>query len=229
MANSRTTKQNYQDIADAIRTLNGETEQYYSVDMAPKILALQKKNNEGRALDYYQLELLYSEDTTTLHPAYSYYDDKNSDKLHDFVEVDISSKNIQNKFNEFIIRYDLVDIDGFAPITDPHVIIYEPLILTNYPMMYNQENQNPIYDESTITFNSPQIQLLCGDSELDYNKSNQDIIFNVTLNSVKHKDNIIQSLVLDKFAVYYVSSDDVIEFDSPITKLAIYGATPIYK
>ena len=43
MANSRTTKQNYQDIADAIRTLNGETEQYYSVDMAPKILALQKK------------------------------------------------------------------------------------------------------------------------------------------------------------------------------------------
>lgn len=43
MADSRTTKQNYQDIADAIRMVNGETDQYTTVEMAPKIQALQKK------------------------------------------------------------------------------------------------------------------------------------------------------------------------------------------
>lgn len=43
MADSRTTKQNYQDIADAIRSVNGESAQYTPVEMAPKIQALQKK------------------------------------------------------------------------------------------------------------------------------------------------------------------------------------------
>lgn len=43
MADSRTTKQNYQDIANAIRSVNGESIQYTPVEMAPKIQALQKK------------------------------------------------------------------------------------------------------------------------------------------------------------------------------------------
>lgn len=37
MADSRTTKQNYQDIADAIRSVNGESIQYTPVEMAPAI------------------------------------------------------------------------------------------------------------------------------------------------------------------------------------------------
>lgn len=171
--------------------------------------------------------MLYSEDTTTLQPAYSYYDKANSDKLHDLVELDISNKIIQNKFNEFIIRYELVNVDGFASFANPHVLIYQSKIPVSYSMIFNQENQNPLYKENVINFDP--IETVYGDDRLDHNKDNCDPTFHVSLNSIKYKDNIIQSLVLDKFVAYYVGSDDVIQFDSPITKLAIYGATPIYK
>lgn len=40
MADSRTTKQNYQDIANAIRSVNGESIQYTPVEMADKISML---------------------------------------------------------------------------------------------------------------------------------------------------------------------------------------------
>lgn len=40
MADSRTTKQNYQDIANAIRSVNGEEETYTPAEMANKISTL---------------------------------------------------------------------------------------------------------------------------------------------------------------------------------------------
>ena len=59
MADSRTTKQNYQDIANAIRSVNGESIQYTPAEMAPKIRSIQKKNGD-QIIDHFDLTLIHS-------------------------------------------------------------------------------------------------------------------------------------------------------------------------
>ena len=226
MADSRTTKQNYQDIADAIRMVNGETDQYTTVEMAPKIQALQKKNADS-VLDYYQLELLYSEDNPSMPTSIP------GDNLMETESqtINISDKNIENKFNIFVSYWNLSDMGYYKPFTyDFAAIMVEKDNIASSKWVYNQYNFNSNYKDHSISFSISRTSGFDGDM---YNNTIGGEFYysvGIRINEVifDDSDNYIKQIVIDK-STYRNYSDMGWEFVNPVTKLAIYGATPIYK
>ena len=235
MADSRTTKQNYQDIADAIRSVNGESTQYTPVEMAPKIQALQKKNGD-QIIDHYDLTLLYETDTIEM-PTRSDIDDDNRANITE--NIDISDKYIPNIYNNFILWYDLKNIEEYIEFEKLYVYsFYQKNDIINSQWIYNGNNINSIYINNTIVFNNDSIIIRDGQSstieiEDENNVSNgisSIFAFSITIDSISYLDNILTSINLNKGLIELSGNKEVdADFINPITRLAIYGATPVYK
>lgn len=147
--------------------------------------------------------------------------------------IDISGKNIENKFNIFVVYYNLSDMGYYKPFTyDFAAIMKEKDNLGSSKWVYDQYNFNSNYKDHSIT--SFFISRVSGfyNGEMYKNTIGGDFYYHITM-VVKEvifddSDNYIKQIVIDK-STYKNYSDIGWEFVNPVTRLAIYGATPIYK
>lgn len=224
MADSRTTKQNYQDIANAIRSVNGESIQYTPAEMAPKIRSIQKKNGD-QIIDHFDLTLIHSANI-----SFKYIDGE-SPTTETFV---IEGNSIQNKFNYFLVYLNLEPKvgDGFQDLSfTTSYIFYQKNEVTNSKWLYDGTNLNESFIDNTIVFNFNTDTMDYVNESIDIRAidSNDMDFYNLglILNNITVTDDYITKFELSKIVVELGTVE--LDFVSPVTKLTLYGATPIYK
>ena len=224
MADSRTTKQNYQDIANAIRSVNGESIQYTPAEMAPKIRSIQKKNGD-QIIDHFDLTLIHSANI-----SFKYIDGE-SPTTETFV---IEGNSIQNKFNYFLVYLNLEPKvgDGFQDLSfTTSYIFYQKNEVTNSKWLYDGTNLNESFIDNTIVFNFNTDTMDYVNESIDIRAidSNDMDFYNLglILNNITVTDDYITKFELSKIVLELGTVE--LDFVSPVTKLTLYGATPIYK
>ena len=145
--------------------------------------------------------------------------------------IDISDKNIENKFNIFVAYWNLSDMGYYKPFTyDFAAIMVEKDNIASSKWVYNQYNFNSNYKDHSISFS---ISRTTGFDGYMYNNTIGGEFYysvGIRINEVifDDSDNYIKQIVIDK-NTHRKYSDMGWEFVNPVTRLAIYGATPIYK
>ena len=153
--------------------------------------------------------------------------------------IDISDKYIPNIYNNFILWYDLKNIEEYIEFEKLYVyLFYQKNDIINSQWIYNGNNMNSIYINNTIVFNNDSIIIGDGQSstieiEDENNVSNgisSIFVFSITIDSISYLDNILTSINLNKGLIELSGNKEVdADFINPITRLVIYGATPVYK
>lgn len=175
--------------------------------------------------------MLYETDTVELPPV-------NTDVRDDasLVEnINILDKQIPNIFNNFVLYYDLKEIEGFTiynGLNDDDIMSFKYLFLSKIDAIsskwvYNQENLNKSYIDNTIIFNAATVIANNGIPTIRVNPPAEGYcLLDITINSISYDDNYLNNIQITKnLTASYLD----IPFVNPITRLAIYGATPIYK
>ena len=152
--------------------------------------------------------------------------------------IDIFDKHISNIYNNFIFWYDLKNIEEYIEFKKLYkYAFYQKNDIINSQWIYNDNNINPIYINNTIVFNGKSIMSEDGQTEIDIINENNlpDRIstifyFEIAIDSITYLDNILTSINLNKLLIELPGNHEInANFINPITRLAIYGATPIYK
>lgn len=223
MADSRTTKQNYQDIANAIRSVNGESIQYTPVEMAPKIRSIQKKNDD-QIIDHFDLTLIHSANI-----SFKYIDGESpTTETETFI---IEGNSVQNKFNYFLVYLNLEPKvgDGFQDLeVTTSYIFYQKNDVTNSKWLYDGTNLNESFIDNTIVFTKliDTINSINNNIHITPTDNNGYYWLYITLNNITVTDDYITKFELSKNVV---KNSTKLDFVSPVAKLTLYGATPIYK
>ena len=229
MADSRTTKQNYQDIANAIRSVNGESIQYTPVEMAPKIRSIQKKNGD-QIIDHFDLTLIHSANI-----SFKYNGDEETPTKETETFV-IEENSIQNKFNYFLVYLNLEPKvgDGFQDLSfTTSYVFYQKNDVTNSKWLYDGTNLNESFIGNTIVFTFGIDVINYVNRSIDISPtitSNPDMDYyrvSFILNNITVTDDYITKFELNKTVIEYGTVE--LDFVSPVAKLTLYGATPIYK
>ena len=227
MADSRTTKQNYQDIANAIRSVNGESIQYAPVEMAPKIRRIQKKNGD-QIIDHFDLTLIHS---TNISFKYIGDEENPTKETETFV---VEGNSIQNKFNYFLAYLNLEPKvgDGFQDLSfTTSYVFYQKNDITNSKWLYDGTNLNESFIDNIIVFNANTDIMSYSNGSIDIRPvDSPDMDYYglaCGLNNITVTDDYITKFELGKEVIKLGTVE--LDFVSPVTKLTLYGATPIYK
>lgn len=144
----------------------------------------------------------------------------------------IEGNSIQNKFNYFLVylNFEPKVGDGFQDLEVTTLYkFYQKNDVTNSKWIYDSTNLNESFTDNNIVFNSNIDVIDSINSTIDITPTDDNGYYywlSIALNNITVTDDYITKFELSK---YVVKTGTELDFVSPVTKLTLYGATPIYK
>ena len=170
---------------------------------------------------------------TLIHSAnisFKYIDGENpTTETETFV---IEENSVQNKFNYFLVYLNLEPKVGVG-FQDLEVTtsyrFYQKNDVTNSKWIYDSTNLNESFIDNNIVFNRniDVIDSINNTIHITPTDDNGYYRLYITLNNITVTDDYITKFELSKAVA--TTGTVKLDFVSPVTKLTLYGATPIYK